>query len=134
MEDRVKYEAANLEDYRRATRRRTARWRERQRTAGNKLVSLTLSAEAYGRLKAEAERSGETLSAVAERILTALPDAEPTASGPGLLERIESMTAEGLSMAAIAERFNAAGTPTPSGRGIWKKSTVNNVKRKARKG
>jgi hypothetical protein len=37
------------------------------------------------------------------------------------------MQAEGLSLQAMADRFNLKGVPTLSGRGQWQKGTIGNL-------
>jgi hypothetical protein len=46
---------------------------------------------------------------------------------PALVQRIRAMKAEGLSTQTIANRLNAEGVPTLSGRGAWQKGTVGNL-------
>jgi hypothetical protein len=72
-----------------------------------------LGAQAAERL----ERSERT-----ERSMPAIP--QPKAA---LLRRIRSMQAEGLSLQKIADRLNADGVPTLSGKGRWQKGTIGNL-------
>ncbi len=44
-----------------------------------------------------------------------------------LLKRLRAMQAEGLSLQAIANRLNAEGVPTLSGKGSWQKGTIGNL-------
>lgn len=44
-----------------------------------------------------------------------------------VLQRLRAMQAEGLSLQAIADRFNTEGVPTLSGRGQWQKGTISNL-------
>lgn len=57
-----------------------------------------------------------------EHSLLAMP--EPKAA---VLQRLRAMQAEGLSLHAIANRLNAEGVPTLSGKGTWKKGTISNL-------
>jgi hypothetical protein len=57
-----------------------------------------------------------------ERSIAAAP--EPKAA---MLTRLRTMQAEGLSLQAIANRLNAEGVPTLSGKGRWQKGTVGNL-------
>jgi excisionase family DNA binding protein len=53
------------------------------------------------------------------------PSAEtPQGRKAALLARLQAMKGEGLSTQAIANRLNAEGVPTISGRGSWQKGTV----------
>jgi transposase len=58
------------------------------------------------------------------------PEDRETLSKAELLERVDAMTQDGLTYNQIAERFNADGIATPSGRGTWKKTTVANLVRR----
>ena len=49
-----------------------------------------------------------------------------------LLARLQALKAQGLSTQAMANRLNAEGLPTLSGRGEWKKGTVANLLAEAR--
>ena len=55
-----------------------------------------------------------------------MPSAEmtPQARKAALVARLRALQAEGLSHHAIAERLNAEGLPTLSGRGQWQRGTV----------
>jgi hypothetical protein len=44
-----------------------------------------------------------------------------------LVQRIRAMKADGLALQAIANRLNAEGVGTLSGRGTWQKGTVGNL-------
>jgi Recombinase len=44
-----------------------------------------------------------------------------------VLKRSRVMQAEGLSLQAIANRFNNEGVPTLSGKGRWQKGTIGNL-------
>jgi hypothetical protein len=58
----------------------------------------------------------------AERSTPAL--ASPKAA---VLTRLRAMQAEGLSLQAMANRFNKEGVPTLSGKGRWQKGTIGNL-------
>ncbi len=56
------------------------------------------------------------------------PSAEtPQGRKAALLARLQAMKGEGLSTQAIANRLNAEGVPTLSGRGQWQRGTVGNL-------
>jgi len=68
----------------------------------------------------------------AERSMPAqgLPPAPPpvrSAPKASVLQRLQAMQAEGLSLQAIANRLNAEGVPTLSGKGRWQKGTIGNL-------
>src|SRR5919108_210810 len=44
-----------------------------------------------------------------------------------VLKRLRAMQAEGLSLQAMANRFNKEGVPTLSGKGTWQKGTIGNL-------
>jgi hypothetical protein len=44
-----------------------------------------------------------------------------------VLRRLQAMQAEGLSLQKIADRLNADGVPTLSGKGHWQKGTIGNL-------
>jgi recombinase len=44
-----------------------------------------------------------------------------------LLKRLRAIQAEGLSLQAMANRLNAEGVPTLSGKGRWQKGTIGNL-------
>jgi hypothetical protein len=58
-------------------------------------------------------------------------DERPTPARPApkaaVLQRLQAMQAEGLSLQKIADRLNNEGVPTLSGRGTWQKGTVGNL-------
>jgi hypothetical protein len=61
----------------------------------------------------------------AERIERSTPAiASPKAM---VLQRLRAMRAEGLSLQAMADRFNHEGVPTLSGKGRWQKRTIGNL-------
>ncbi|MFC1812246.1 hypothetical protein ACFL03_06095 [Thermodesulfobacteriota bacterium] len=60
---------ATLTQRRKANRDRRARWVERQRVKGKKIVSAVLSRNAQDVLNSEKEKTGENNSAVIERAL-----------------------------------------------------------------
>ena len=54
----------------------------------------------------------------------------PRADNPqkaALLQRLRALQAEGLSLQAIANRFNTEGVPTLSGKGRWQKGTISKL-------
>jgi Recombinase len=54
------------------------------------------------------------------------PPAEPQPKA-ALLQRLQALQAEGLSLQKIADRLNHEGVPTLSGRGTWQKGTIGNL-------
>jgi hypothetical protein len=60
---------ATLTQRRKANRDRRARWVQRQRVNGKKIVSAVISRNAQDVLNSEKERTGESNSAVIERAL-----------------------------------------------------------------
>jgi hypothetical protein len=44
-----------------------------------------------------------------------------------VLQRLQALQAEGLSLQKIADRFNHEGVPTLSGKGRWQKGTIGNL-------
>jgi hypothetical protein len=48
-------------------------------------------------------------------------------SKAAVLQRLRAMRAEGLSLQAMADRFNHEGVPTLSGKGRWQKGTIGNL-------
>jgi hypothetical protein len=57
-----------------------------------------------------------------ERSMRAI--AEPKAA---VLQRLQALQAEGLSLQKIADRLNNEGVPTLSGKGQWQKGTIGNL-------
>jgi hypothetical protein len=49
---------------------------------------------------------------------------EPKAA---VLQRLQALQAEGLSLQKIADRLNHEGVPTLSGKGRWQKGTIGNL-------
>jgi hypothetical protein len=93
---------------------RKRRLRERRRHAGMKAYELWLDATGQALID-ELRRTDESLDALVSRALVTV------------LTRLRAMQAEGLSRQAIADRLNAEGTPTLSGRGQWQKGTIANL-------
>jgi hypothetical protein len=58
--------------------------------------------------------------------LTTNPPVLPT-DRAALMQRLRAMKAEGLSLQAMAHRFNLEGVPTLSGKGQWQKGTIGNL-------
>jgi excisionase family DNA binding protein len=56
-----------------------------------------------------------------------IPSPAPAAWKAEVLRRIRGLKAEGLTLQAIADRFNAEGLPTFSGKGKWIKGTISNL-------
>lgn len=48
-------------------------------------------------------------------------------NGAEVVARVQAMRASGMTLAAIAERLTADGTPTASGKGQWRASTVKGI-------
>jgi hypothetical protein len=67
------------------------------------------------------QRSGHAERSV-ERSTPAVTDHKAA-----VLTRLRAMQAEGLSLQAIANRLNAEGVPTLSGKGRWQKGTIGNL-------
>jgi Recombinase len=57
------------------------------------------------------------------------PSSQPMVSEPKVtvLQRLQAMQAEGLSLQKIADRLNSEGVPTLSGKGRWQKGTIGNL-------
>ena len=53
----------------------------------------------------------------------------PASTDPktAVLQRLRALKAEGLSLQAMANRLNAEGVPTLSGKGRWQKGTIANL-------
>jgi|SRR5215831_7608472 len=71
-------------------------------------------------------RAREAMPAIPVRPLTSQPR-KPIASRAEVLQRIRELKAEGFSLQHIADRLNADGVPTISGRGKWQKGTIGNL-------
>ena len=65
------------------------------------------------------------------RPVASLPPSSPLPAGPkskaALLQRLQALQAEGLSLQKIADRLNTEGVPTLSGKGRWQKGTIGNL-------
>jgi hypothetical protein len=48
-------------------------------------------------------------------------------SKAAVLQRLQALQAEGLSLQKIADRLNNEGVPTLSGKGKWQKGTIGNL-------
>jgi uncharacterized protein YcbX len=135
------------------TRERMQRLRQRREARGEKAAVIWFTPAGYARLN-RLRRNGENMSQVVDRGLEALDqehapgpytvttdvsiddmnstthhtaDMSYAQRRPALVQRIRTMTAEGLSTQIIANRLNAEGVPTLSGRGTWKKGTIGNL-------
>lgn len=53
--------------------------------------------------------------------------ASPRTPKAEILQRLQQLQAEGLSLQAIANRINEEGVPTLSRKGAWKKGTISNL-------
>jgi len=71
-------------------------------------------------------RAREAMPAVPVRPLTSQPR-KPIASKAEVLQRIRELKAESFSLQHIADRLNADGVPTISGRGKWQKGTIGHL-------
>jgi hypothetical protein len=71
-------------------------------------------------------RAREALPAIPVRPLTAQPKNHPEQKAE-VLRRIRDLKAEGFSLQHIADRLNADGVPTLSGRGRWQKGTIGHL-------
>jgi hypothetical protein len=129
------------------TRARMQRLRERRKQDGWQQYELWLDPETAA-LVTHVKQPGESLQAVIHRALLALQrqgvQAEQAATSNGtssasmdamsyeqrkarLIQRMRAMHAEGLSYQKIAHQLNAAGEPTLSHQGSWRKGTVANL-------
>jgi hypothetical protein len=85
----------------------------------------------------ELRQPDESMNAFLARALEALRQQAPGAVPPAALAqaarkaavvaRLRALKAEGLSLQAIANRLNAEGEPTLSGRRVWQKGTVGDL-------
>jgi excisionase family DNA binding protein len=85
----------------------------------------------------EANLSNGDRPSVPHPVLVPLEDQEPPHSTQdaihpvqrkaALVARLHELKAQGLSLQAIANRLNSEAVPTLSGRGTWKKGTVDNL-------
>jgi hypothetical protein len=115
---------------------RMKRMRERRKEQGWQPYELWLDPETSAQLS-ELKQPGEALHALVRRALRALAREEqgdhasetlsPVQRKAALVARIRAMHAQGLSGQVIATQLNAEGEPTLSGRGTWKKGTVDNL-------
>ena len=57
------------------------------------------------------------------------PSPQPVRSEPeaAVLQRLQALQAEGLSLLKIADRLNSEGVPTLSGKGRWQKGTIGHL-------
>jgi hypothetical protein len=71
---------------------------------------------------------GSTMSALSSTAEDKKPTS-PTSLGQrtAVLQQLHAMQAEGLSLQAMANRFNSEGVPTLSGKGRWQKGTIGNL-------
>jgi hypothetical protein len=112
------------------------RMRERRKEQGWQPYELWLDPETAAQLS-ELKQPGEALHALVRRAFRALAREEqgghagetlsPVQRKAALVQRLRVMHAQGLSGQAIANQLNAEGEPTLSGRGTWKKGTVDNL-------
>lgn len=136
---------ATLKDYRESSRERGKRYRDRLKAEGKRHVNLIVSRECHGVLMAEKERTGYALSTIIERAVlrsvnknvTPEQDKNATlnATDPDraeLIEKIKALKVAGATHAEVADALNTEGVETPSGRGAWKKSTVDNLVRRSK--
>jgi Recombinase len=65
------------------------------------------------------------------RPVVSLPPSSPPPAEPqpkaALLQRLQALQVEGLSLQKIADRLNHEGVPTLSGKGRWQKGTIGNL-------
>jgi hypothetical protein len=77
------------------------------------------------------ERVGRSERPERSRPAASLPPSSPEAVRPepkaALLQRLQALQAEGLSLQKIADRLNNEGVPTLSGKGRWQKGTIGNL-------
>ena len=94
-------------------------------TPSGRLVANVFAAVAEWEADTIAQRTRDALGA---RKASGAPGGRPAvAQDPVLAERIGAMRAEGLTLRAIAEALNAAGTPTVRGGRMWQVSAVHSV-------
>ena len=82
------------------------------------------------RLTERFERSERPERAERSQPVTSLPPSpQPVMSEPkaAVLQRLQALQAEGLSLQKIADRLNHEGVPTLSGKGRWQKGTIGNL-------
>lgn len=126
---------------------RQREYKERQRKQGKIPMTIMLSKEAYDILKSMKKPTGESFSAVIDRIVATYKKPVTTTkkkittnvtanSGKSITETqqriVEMYDQQGLSFAEIARRFDAEGLPTISRRGKWSRSTVGRQYKKAK--
>jgi hypothetical protein len=118
-------------------RARVQRLRQRRKEHGWQPYELWLPPETAA-LLTQLKPPGEALHETVGRALRALQALqEPVPRGAehqpyaqrkrALRARLRALQAEGLSLQAIANRFNTEGVPTLSGRGTWKKGTIGDL-------
>jgi excisionase family DNA binding protein len=71
-------------------------------------------------------RAREAIPAIPVRPLTSHPKTHPEQKA-AVLARMRELKARGLSLQAMADRLNAEGVPTLSGKGRWQKGTIANL-------
>jgi hypothetical protein len=112
---------------------RKRKLRSKRRQAGMKALELWLPPDTAA-LVEHVKRPDESFSELVGRALHALAqDAQGGHAGetlsydarkPAVLARLWAMQAEGLSHQEMANRLNAEGVPTLSGRGQWQAGTI----------
>jgi hypothetical protein len=83
------------------------------------------------RLTERFERAERSKRPERSRPVVSLPPSSPPPARPGpkaaLLQRLQALQADGLSLQKIADRFNTEGVSTLSGKGRWQKGTIGNL-------
>jgi hypothetical protein len=73
---------------------------------------------------ARLERSQASAVSSTPEDVSSLPPPAPPPDKAAILHKLRTLQAEGFSHHAMANRFNADGVPTLSGRGQWQKGTI----------
>jgi hypothetical protein len=91
-------------------------------------VADQLSERLAARFSTVVERSEPAEPTERSETILSLPEPRPMPTPAGqravLLQRLQAMRAEGLSRQAMADRLNAEGVPTLSGKGRWHRGSI----------
>ena len=142
-----------LLDLRSKNRQRQREWKAKMEAQGYKRISVMISGDAHRLLNEESKRldlpKGNVLSDMIEQQLSNI---NQNVSGNSILlnkqtpkkagtydreivwAKISELHAQELSYQQIADRLNADGIPTATGKGPWLKGTVGNIVKKLKEG
>ena len=137
-----------LLEIRKKSAERQKAYQEQMKAEGRKRITCWITNEAYQELEKNRKESGDNTGDIISNSLinnnknvnsngiqnVTVPRGTLDIEREELIAKIEQMKSQGMTLQQVADQLNSKGIKTPSGRGQWKKHTVDNLMKRKKGG